>query len=55
LPEPNKKPLDTKDKTVVHVKKMIDVMSSGQFYGELNLKFENGKIILCRRTETMKF
>ena len=26
-----------------------------EFYGELLIKFEHGKIVLCKKTETLKY
>lgn len=32
----------------------IHVLSATQFYGSFEIKFENGKIINCKKTESIK-
>ncbi len=33
---------------------LIDDLQAGKFYGSLEIKFEAGNIVLCRKTETIK-
>ena len=34
---------------------LISVLMREQFYGSLEIKFENGKITICRKEESIKF
>jgi len=34
---------------------IIRKLSANDFYGDLLIKFEKGKIILCKKTETLKY
>lgn len=33
---------------------LLNLLIDSKFYGELLIKFESGKIVLCRKTENIK-
>ncbi len=39
---------------VDEVYKKLEVLVIGNFYGSLEIKFENGKIVNCKKTESIK-
>jgi hypothetical protein len=43
-----------KSNTIENLIRMIRELMENRFYGELVIKFEAGKITICRKTENIK-
>jgi len=50
----SKIPLDKHPESMVAIEHMLETMHKERFYGELNIKFEAGNVVLCRKVETIK-
>lgn len=43
-----------KTRAIEKLKELLDELSEEGFYGEVSVKFEAGRVVIARKTETMK-